>query len=102
PNASNATIINNNGGLTDFNAFATAGNAIITTNNGGKTVFYDNSTGGNAQFITSGTGFVDFGGSIGLNSDGRITAGSIAGSGTYFIGGGHTLLTAASNASASV
>lgn len=100
--AGNATITNNSGGETDFNAFSTAGNAIITTNAGGKTYFFDNATGGNAQFVTNGTGFVDFSESLGSNGDGRITAGSIAGSGTYYIGGGNTLVVGGNNLSTTV
>jgi autotransporter-associated beta strand protein len=102
PTAGHATITNNFGGETAFNAFSTAGNAIITTNAGGTTLFFDNSTGGNAQFITNGTGFVDFTESIGPNGDGRITAGSIAGSGFYYIGGGNTLIVGSNNLSTSV
>jgi autotransporter-associated beta strand protein len=100
--AGSATIANNSGGETDFNAFSTAGNAIITTNGGGATFFFDNSTGGSAQFITNGTGFVDFSGSIGPNGDGRITAGSIAGSGFYYIGAGNTLIVGSNNLSTEV
>jgi autotransporter-associated beta strand protein len=99
PTAGNAVIINNSGGETDFNAFSTAGNATITTNSGGATFFSDNSTGGAAQFITNGTGFVDFSESLGPNGDGRITAGSIAGSGSYYIGGGNTLVVGGNNLS---
>jgi autotransporter-associated beta strand protein len=102
PTAGNATITNNAGGTTVFNAFATASNAIITTNGGGSTLFYDNSTGGKAQFITVGTGYVDFSGSLGPNGDGRITAGSIAGSGTYYIGAGNTLVVGGNNLSTEV
>ena len=102
PTAGNAVITNNSGGETDFNAFSTAGSATITTNNGGATFFYDNSTGGAAQFITNGTGYVDFGESIGPNSDHRIAAGSIAGSGSYYIGGGNTLVVGGNNLSTTV
>jgi autotransporter-associated beta strand protein len=102
PTAGHAMITNNSGGETDFNAFSTAGNAIITTNSGGATFFSDNSTGGNAQFIANGTGFVDFTESVGPNGDGRITAGSIAGSGFYYIGGGNTLIVGSNNLSTSV
>ena len=102
PTAGNATITNNSNGLTEFNAFSTAGNATIITNSGGRTDFFDNSTGGNARFITNGTGIVDFGASIGPNSDGRITAGSIEGSGSYFIGGGNTLVVGGNNRSTDV
>ncbi|WP_426612142.1 autotransporter outer membrane beta-barrel domain-containing protein [Bradyrhizobium sp. McL0616] len=100
--AANATIINEANGITDFGAFSTAGNATIITKSGGQTSFFDNSTGGNARFITSGTGVVDFGSSIGLNSDGRITAGSIQGSGFYYIGGGNTLVVGGNNLSTEV
>jgi autotransporter-associated beta strand protein len=97
--AGNANITNNSGGETDFNAFATAGNAIVTTNSGGATFFFDNSTGDKAQLITVGTGFVDFSGSLGPNGDGRIPVGSIAGSGTYYIGAGNTLVAGGNNLS---
>ncbi|WBL78690.1 autotransporter domain-containing protein [Bradyrhizobium xenonodulans] len=100
--AGNATIINEADGRTSFGAFATAANATIITKDGGETSFFDNSTGGNARFITTGTGIVDFGGSLGPNSDRRITAGSIEGSGTYYIGGGNTLVVGGNNASTEV
>nr|GAJ32306.1 extracellular serine protease precursor [Bradyrhizobium sp. DOA9] len=100
--AGNATIINEADGLTNFGAFTTAGNATIITKDGGKTEFFDNSTGGNARFITTGTGIVDFGVSIGPNGDGRITAGSIEGSGFYYIGGGNTLTVGSNNRSTEV
>jgi autotransporter-associated beta strand protein len=102
PTAGNAHITNNSGGQTIFNAFSTAGSAIITTNSGGSTAFFDNSTGGLAQFVTNGTGVVDFSGSLGPNGDGRITAGSIAGSGSYFIGAGNTLVVGGNNLSTNV
>jgi autotransporter-associated beta strand protein len=100
--AGNSNITNNTGGHLQFDAFTTAGSATITTNSGGAVAFFDNSTGGNAQFITNGTGFVDFGQSIGPNSDGRISAGSIAGSGFYYIGGGNTLTVGSNNLSTTV
>ena len=100
--AGNATITNKNLGTTEFNAFSTAGNARIVTNSGGQTYFYDNANGGSAQFITVGTGFVDFSGSLGPNGDGRITAGSIAGSGIYYIGAGNTLVVGGNNLSSEV
>jgi autotransporter-associated beta strand protein len=84
--ADHATIITNNGGALDFWDTSTADHASITTNSGGKTFFNDKSDGGFAQFITNGSGSVDFSFSIGPNSDGRINAGSIEGSGTYYIG----------------
>lgn len=97
--ADNATIINNVDGQTAFGALSTAGNATIITKDGGATKFYDNSTGGNARFITTGTGIVDFGISLGPHGDGRITAGSIEGNGTYYIGGGNTLAVGSNNRS---
>ena len=97
--AGHANITNNAGSQLQFNAFTTAGNAVITTESGGAVAFFDNSTGGNAQFITNGTGYVDFGFSSGPNGDGRITAGSIAGSGFYYIGGGITLAVGGNNLS---
>jgi autotransporter-associated beta strand protein len=100
--AGNAVIINNDGGSSWFAGSSTAGSAVITTNSGGATYFYDHSTGGNAQFITNGTGIVYFGPSLGANSDGRITAGSIAGSGTYDIGIGRTLVVGGNNLSTTV
>jgi autotransporter-associated beta strand protein len=84
-------ITNNSGSRLQFDAFTSAGNATIITLSGGAVKFFDNSTGGNAQFITNGTGYVDFTDTIGPNGDGRITAGSIAGSGNYFIGPFNTL-----------
>jgi autotransporter-associated beta strand protein len=100
--AGQANITNNAGSSLEFNAFTTAGNATITTLSGGAVAFFDNSTGGNARFITNGTGYVDFGGSIGPNSDFRVTAGSIEGSGTYYIGGGNTLVVGGNNRSTEV
>ncbi|WP_256808621.1 autotransporter domain-containing protein [Bradyrhizobium sp. Bra64] len=97
--ADNATIINDVDGQTAFGGLSTAANATIITKDGGATKFYDNSTGGNARFITTGTGIVDFGISRGLNGDGRITAGSIEGNGTYYIGGGNTLVVGSNNRS---
>ena len=100
--ASSARITNHDGGSTDFFDSSTAGNATITTNNGGATFFWDNADGGTAQFITVGTGFVDFAGSLGPNGDGRINAGSIAGSGFYYIGAGNTLVVGGNNLSTEV
>jgi autotransporter-associated beta strand protein len=100
--AGNASIVNNTGSTLEFNALTTAGNATITTLSGAQTIFFDGSTGGNARFITNGTGFVDFGQSIGPNLDGRITAGSIEGSGFYYIGGLNTLVVGGNNLSTEV
>lgn len=100
--AANATITNRSTGITVFADNGTAGNATITTLNGGETLFFVAATGGNAQFITNRTGVVDFSGSTGPNGDGRISAGSIAGSGTYVIGAGNTLVVGSNNLSTEV
>jgi autotransporter-associated beta strand protein len=67
-----------------FSNTSTAGNATITTDSG-LTKFFDQSTGGNARFISI-QGIVDFSATTGPNGDGRVSAGSIEGSGTYFLG----------------
>jgi autotransporter-associated beta strand protein len=100
--ADHAIITNNAGSSLEFNGLTTAGNATITTLSGAAVAFFDGSTGGNAKFITNGTGYVDFSGSIGPGFDGRITAGSIAGSGTYYIGAGNSLITGSNNLSTEV
>jgi len=105
--ADHATIINRSAGLLTpfglgFSGTSTAGNATIITTSGAVTDFFDNSTGGRARFITNGSGYVDFSGSVGANGNGRITAGSIAGSGTYYIGAGNTLATGGNDRSTTV
>jgi autotransporter-associated beta strand protein len=87
------------GATTNFFNSTSAGTATITTVNGGLTQFFGNSTGGNAHFTTDATSLVDFSGSTGPNGDGRITAGSIAGAGTYIIGAGNTLIVGGNNLS---
>ena len=90
--AGNATIINS--GRTNFFQNSTAGNATITTNAGGITSFFGDSTGGNARFITNAGGILDISplgtfpdsGRISENTPG-MTAGSIEGAGSYFLGG---------------
>jgi autotransporter-associated beta strand protein len=84
--ASTAMIVNDNGGTIFLNN-SSAGSATIISKNGGGVEFFGSANGGNAQFITNGTGFVDFSGSGGPGGFGTLTAGSIAGSGTYIIGG---------------
>ena len=89
--AGDANITNN--GNTNFFQGSSAGNATITTNDGGLTRFFGESTGGNAQFITNPGGVFDMSG-LGTFPDGSdeghpsvpMTAGSIAGAGTYFLG----------------
>lgn len=88
--AGNAVITNNSGGRTIFDDSGSAGNATITTNAGGQTTFFTNSTGGNARLIANGTGLVDFSNGTTTN-----TAGSLEGSGQFFLGG--VTLTVGSN-----
>jgi autotransporter-associated beta strand protein len=103
--ARNANITTMNGGGTIFTGSSSAGSAIITTMSGGGTAFVDFSNGGNAQFITDG--IVDFSGTSGLGPVpplglNQITAGSIAGSGTYIIGGSNLLTVGSNNLSTEV
>ena len=81
--AGNATITSNSGGSTQFRQNSTAGDATITTNAGAGVFFRDASTGGNARFITNADGVFDM---SRLTSAG-MTAGSIEGAGSYFLGG---------------
>jgi autotransporter-associated beta strand protein len=80
--AGSATIINNN--QMQFNATSTAGNATITNN--GTLQFTGRSTAGNAAIINNAGGSVDFSATTGLNGDNKISAGSIAGAGSYNLG----------------
>ncbi|MBN9547923.1 MAG: autotransporter domain-containing protein [Alphaproteobacteria bacterium] len=85
--AGNATINNSATTGIGFNADSTAGNATIN-NNQGIVVFGNNSTAGDARLINGdGNSRVDFSGTTGTAGDGKITAGSIAGGGTFFLGG---------------
>lgn len=92
-----------------FTGTSTAGNAVITNNTGGPinpngmTWFRDNATAGNAQLINNGANtFFDFSGSSGPNGDNKLSAGSIAGDGTFYLGaieltvGGNNLSTTVS------
>jgi fibronectin-binding autotransporter adhesin len=100
--AGDATIVNRAGGLIAFANNSTAGDATITTRQFAQTFFDDHSNGGNARFITNGTGVVDFSGTTGAGGLHQISAGSIEGSGTYFIGNGNTLATGGNNRSTEV
>lgn len=80
--AGNATIINDNS--TQFNDATTAGNASITNNS--SLVFAGTSTGGNAAITTTTGAVTDFSGSTGPLGDSRLSAGSIAGDGSYVLG----------------
>lgn len=80
-------ILNNgfNSGIS-FNANSTAGDATIN-NNQGIVVFDNNSTAGNARLINGDGNRIDFSGTTGAAGDGKVTAGSIAGGGTFSLGG---------------
>jgi autotransporter-associated beta strand protein len=99
--AGNASITNSN--TINFVVGSTAGSAVITNNAGGTTTFQDNSTAGNAQLINNAANAVfDFSGSSGPNGDHKLSAGSIAGNGTFYLGaneltvGGNNLSTTVS------
>ena len=83
--AGNATI-DNSGGLTFYDT-STAANATITTLHGAITYFSENSSGGNAHLIATAGGTVDFSYGTGPAGNGKIAVGSIAGAGTFDLGG---------------
>jgi fibronectin-binding autotransporter adhesin len=102
--AGNATITNGNFGSLNFNSDSSAGNAIITNNNNiffesastaGSAAFTNkhnvffsgNSTAGNAAITNALGALVDFSGSTGPAGDRRLSAGSIAGAGSFLLGG---------------
>ena len=97
--AGSATITNT-GSLT-FNDSSTAGNATITNSSSGLTQFVGNSTGGNARLINQAGGTFDFSASSGPNGDGKISAGSIEGAGTFNLGA-NTLTIGSNNLSTTV
>ena len=104
--AGNANITNN--GNTNFFQGSSAGNATITTNAGGVTSFFGSSTGGNATFITNAGGIVDISGLGTFPDSGAppvsvpgMTAGSIEGAGSYFLGS-QTLTVGSNNLSTTV
>ncbi|HEY8335228.1 MAG TPA: autotransporter domain-containing protein, partial [Tardiphaga sp.] len=86
------------GGLTEFLSSTTAGNATITTRDGGGVFFFETSSGGTARFITEAGGAFD----ISQLTAAGMTAGSIEGAGTYYLGdrqltvGGNNLSTTVS------
>jgi hypothetical protein len=65
---------------------STAGNATIT-NGGVGMVFGNASTGGNAAITNGNAAIIDFSFSAGPNNDRKLSAGSIAGGGTLYLGG---------------
>src|SRR5215831_17516707 len=95
--AGNAAITTNFGGFTTFTNSSTAGNATVITNSGGNTQFFQFSSGGNAAFITQAGGVFDMSGLIVP----AMTAGSIEGQGTYFLGS-NALIVGGNNLSTTV
>jgi len=89
--AGNATITNTS--QLNFYGYSTAGNAVII--NSGNVLFDGDSTPDNAQLInTASTAVINFF-TPGLNSDGKLSAGSIAGNGRFDLNS--TELTVGSN-----
>ncbi|WP_179119682.1 autotransporter-associated beta strand repeat-containing protein [Ensifer adhaerens] len=73
----------NNDTLT-FRSTTTAGSARIANN--ASLAFLHNSNAGNAEIANGAAGIVDFSGSTGSAGNKRLTAGSIAGGGSYLLG----------------
>jgi len=83
-------------GSVDFSASARAGTATIHAFAGGGALtgipgtsnvgFHNNATGDSAQFIADAGSIVDFSQTAGPANDKHVTAGSIAGAGTYYLG----------------
>jgi autotransporter-associated beta strand protein len=99
--AGSATITNGGAGIMTFGGTSTAGSASIT--NIGSLSFNNASTAGNAQLINNGaSATLDFSNSTGPNGDNKVSAGSIAGNGTFNLGaneltvGGNNLSTTVS------
>jgi autotransporter-associated beta strand protein len=80
--AQSANIATNSGGLTTFTGTSIGGTANITTNSGGSTQFLGASNGAVARFITNSGGVAD----ISQLTTSGMTAGSIEGGGSYFLG----------------
>ncbi|MGY4506079.1 autotransporter-associated beta strand protein [Bradyrhizobium sp. GM24.11] len=72
-----------NGGV-DFRNTSTAGSASIIVTH--WLYFNDNSTAGSAALLINAGGRVDFSNTSGLNGDNKVSAGSIAGGGTFYLG----------------
>jgi autotransporter-associated beta strand protein len=83
--AGSASITNN--AEMDFFHASTAGNATITNNINGFILFFNTSTAASAVIINAASGaVVDFSGSTGPNNDHKLSAGSIAGAGKFYLG----------------
>jgi autotransporter-associated beta strand protein len=80
--------ITNNHGISFFDS-STAADASIHTTVGAQLQFDHSSDGGSAQLKTDALGTVDFSNSAGPLNNGNLGVGSIAGAGTYLLGGDH-------------
>jgi hypothetical protein len=76
--------------LLEFLGPSSGGSAVIHTFGGGGRIYVGfGATGGDAQFVTDAGGTVYFADSSGPDGLGDVTAGSIAGAGTYKLDGAH-------------
>ena len=85
-NAGRSTIRVRAGGSLFFDNDSTAADSTIEIETGGIALFGANSTGGNAALIVAAGGEVDFSGSFGPNNDDKLSIGSLAGAGDFFLG----------------
>ncbi|MDP2408912.1 MAG: autotransporter domain-containing protein [Pseudolabrys sp.] len=82
--AGSATITNNTSGFLTFSNASTGGSAAIT--NSGVLTFFNTSTAGSAAITNNAGGTVDISFSTGPAGDGKLSAGSIAGAGLFYLG----------------
>jgi autotransporter-associated beta strand protein len=80
-----SAVITNSSTLT-FQGAGSAGNATITNVGTGFLNFFNTGTAGNAAITNSNAGIVDFSSSRGPNNDHKLSAGSIAGGGNFYLG----------------
>ena len=104
--AGNSPSVNiTNQGTIQFNMQSTGGSATITNGSGtnsGTITFSGTSTGGNAAFTNNTAGStIDFSQSTGPNANKQLSAGSIAGAGTFSLGA-NTLTVGSDNTSTTV
>ncbi|MBV9456768.1 MAG: autotransporter domain-containing protein [Bradyrhizobium sp.] len=84
--AGSAAITNSGTGSIGFYAASTAGSAAITNTGTGLVSFFNTSTAGTAVLANSNAGTFDFSSSTGPNNDNKLSAGSIAGGGNFYLG----------------
>jgi autotransporter-associated beta strand protein len=73
-------------GQVEFFGHSTASAATLELNGQSFVLFADSSSGGQARFVINNQNTVDFSQTTGTNGDGNVSAGSIEGSGTLYIG----------------